>query len=215
MTATQPPTSPEPKSTIATRASLLSRLRDHGDHRSWQQFFDIYHELVLKVARRAGLDEAEAQEAMQETIITVSNEMPGFRYDPSKGSFKNWLLVIARHRIMDQMRKRYRARMANRLDPDLTSVEEEINRQLGGHQALAEVWEDEWKKRLLDAAMQRVRKLSKPHQFQMFEKTTLEGWSVSETARAFDVSQMTVYLARHRIGGMIKKEVKRLTEKMI
>jgi RNA polymerase sigma-70 factor (ECF subfamily) len=215
MTATEPPTSPEPQSTIATRASLLSRLRDHGDHRSWQQFYEVYHRLILSVARRAGLDEADAQEAMQETIITVSKEMPDFRYDPAKGSFKNWLLVIARHRIMDQMRKRYRARMANRLDPDMTSVEEEINRQLGGRDALADVWEDEWKKRLLEEAMQRVRKQSKPQQFQMFEKTTMEGWSVAETARAFDVSQMTVYLARHRIGGMIKKEVKRLTEKMI
>jgi hypothetical protein len=51
------------------------------------------------VARRAGLDESGAQDVVQETVIAVARKMPGFRYDPQRGSFKQWLLRITHRRI--------------------------------------------------------------------------------------------------------------------
>ncbi len=103
---------------LPTRHSLLSRLKNWDDQDSWRLFFDTYWKLIHSVARRAGLDEAEAQEAVQETVLSVAKEMPKGRYDKTKGTFKGWLLTITRRRIADQMRKRYRSRMANRLDPE-------------------------------------------------------------------------------------------------
>jgi len=55
------------------------------------------------VAVKAGLNDAEAQqEVVQETVISVAKQMPGFRYDPTRGTFKGWLLKITRRRIADQ-----------------------------------------------------------------------------------------------------------------
>ena len=208
------PSLPPDAGSLATRRSLLSRLRDHDDHRSWQEFFDTYHPLILSVARRSGLSESDAQEVLQETIISVSREMPRFVYDRSKGRFKSWLLTIARRRIADQLRKRYREGAGHdRLDPNLTSVEAEISAQ--AEATAGQVWEEEWKKHVLHAAIERVRRQSRPQQFQMFEKTVLDGWSIADTSRALDVSQMQIYLARLRIGRQIKAEVRRLSEKML
>jgi hypothetical protein len=61
--------------TIATRASLLDRLKDHADDASWQEFFDTYWRLIYSVARRAGLNDAEAQEVVQETVISVARRL--------------------------------------------------------------------------------------------------------------------------------------------
>ena len=73
---------------LATRRSLLTRLRDAGDQAGWREFFDIYWQLLYRVALKSGLTEAEAQDAVQETIITVAQQMPGFRYEPARCSFK-------------------------------------------------------------------------------------------------------------------------------
>src|SRR6266404_6988744 len=80
------------KEFIPTRQSLLSRLRDWNDQESWKVFFDTYWKLIYNAARRAGLSEAEAQDVVQDTVISVSKSMPNFKYHEDQGSFKSWLL---------------------------------------------------------------------------------------------------------------------------
>ena len=93
---------------IPTRATLLHRLKDWRDNPSWQDFFDTYWKLIYGVAIKYGLNETEAQDAVQETMISVAKHMPTFEYDRSVGSFKAWLLNMTRWRITDQLRKRGR-----------------------------------------------------------------------------------------------------------
>jgi len=73
---------------------------------AWKDFFDTYWKLIYGVAIKAGLNDAEAQEVVQETIIAVAKQMEGFKYDPKMGSFKGWLLLQTRWRIADKMWKR-------------------------------------------------------------------------------------------------------------
>src|SRR6202040_4355827 len=79
---------------------------DWGDQLRWQEFFDTYSKLIYSAARRSGMTDAEAQEVVQETVITVAKNIDKLKYDPNRGSFKGWLLQITRWRIVDQFRKR-------------------------------------------------------------------------------------------------------------
>ena len=88
----------------ATRHSLVERLTDLGDQRKWQEFFETYWRLIYGVARKGGLTDAEAQDVVQETVITVAKNIT--KYEREAGSFKGWLLHITRWRIADQFRKR-------------------------------------------------------------------------------------------------------------
>src|SRR6266496_5563806 len=94
------------QSSLATRRSLLSRLKESNAQESWRQFFDAYWRLIYTTALNAGLTDWEAQEVVQETLLTVAKKIKSFRYDPVVGSFKGWLLTIVRWRIADQFRKR-------------------------------------------------------------------------------------------------------------
>src|SRR5215470_10577978 len=89
-----------------TRPSLLQRLKDPQDNRSWQEFNDIYGRLIFGFSLKAGLTEDEAQEVVQETLIAVARNLPEFRYDPKLCSFKTWLLNLSNWRVQDQLRKR-------------------------------------------------------------------------------------------------------------
>jgi RNA polymerase sigma-70 factor (ECF subfamily) len=92
-------TAPGTDDLLPTRPSLLGRLKDWRDDRSWQEFFDIYWRLIYGVARKAGLSSSEADEVVQETMLTVAKKMKDFRYDPARGSFKGWLLQLTGWRI--------------------------------------------------------------------------------------------------------------------
>src|SRR5439155_21101802 len=91
---------------IPTRHSLLSRLKDWNDDDSWKEFFDTYWKLIYRTGLRAGLTDMEAQDVVQESILSVAKAMLAFQYDPSIGSFKAWLQKRTQLRIGDQMRKR-------------------------------------------------------------------------------------------------------------
>ena len=93
---------------IPTRQSLLVRLKDADDHKSWQDFLNTYGPFIYGVAVKSGLTMVEAQEVVQETVISVSKKMPEFTYDPKVGAFKGWLMRLTHWRIKDQLRKRLR-----------------------------------------------------------------------------------------------------------
>src|SRR5215510_5853251 len=91
-----------------TRLSLLTRLKNWDDSEGWREFFDTYGKLIYRFAIKAGLSDDESQDVVQDTMLAVAKQMPGFRYDPAKGSFRRWLFNQARWRIADQFRKRQR-----------------------------------------------------------------------------------------------------------
>src|SRR2546425_3533339 len=96
----------KPDDLIPTRESLLSRLKDWEDRESWQDFFHTYWKLIYGMALKAGLSDAEAQDIVQETVISVARKIEGFKYDPAVCSFKSWMLQLTRWRIINQLKKR-------------------------------------------------------------------------------------------------------------
>jgi RNA polymerase sigma-70 factor (ECF subfamily) len=193
---------------LATRRSLIDRLANWDDQRRWQEFFDTYWKLIYAAARRSGLTDAEAQDAVQETIITVARQIEKLRYDPAIGSFKGWLLQITRWRIADQLRKRDRAvKLQSNDDQRTATIERVPDPNVADLDAF---WEKEWQQNLFAAAITRVKKKVDPKQFQIFDCYVRKEWPAQEVARKLRVSVGQVYLARHRVGALLKKEIKAL-----
>ena len=103
---------------IPTRRSLLSRLKNWEDQKSWQEFFDTYSKLIYRMAAKAGLTDAESQDVVQETVVVVAKKIPGFKYDPALGSFKSWLLLITVRPLRAQGVSGERRRSRARCDRD-------------------------------------------------------------------------------------------------
>lgn len=202
----------QPEKVLPTRQSLLSRLRSWDNQDSWREFFDSYWQLIYQVARKAGFNDAEAQDVVQETLLSVAQQMPGFKYDRTAGRFKGWLLQIARRRIADQFRKRYRTatNLGGEAIEGRTSVDDLEALADGSATPLDEIWDVEWKAHMAEVAVERVKKRVKATQFQMFDLSVLKGWPIGKVSEALGVSKTQVYLARQRVGALVKKEAKRL-----
>ena len=199
---------------LQTRVTLLNRLKDWRDQSSWQEFFDIYWKLIYGVARKAGLTESEAEDVVQETLFSVAKHIPTFKYDPAIGSFKGWLLNMARWRITDQLRKRgpqiqHRHDSAdNTRTPTVERVPDANSLDLNA------IWEADWENTLLEAAMKNVRPKLDPQKYQLFDFYVNKDWSPEKVAQTFNVTVNQVYLAKSRITEMLKEEVRRLEQEV-
>jgi RNA polymerase sigma-70 factor (ECF subfamily) len=196
---------PEP-----TRMTLIERLKQWDDHESWRDFFDSYWKLIYAFALRSGLRPDEAEEVVQETVISVSRNIGKFKADSAFGSFKSWLMQLARWRINDQLRKRVREgsdrvnlpRGGTQEGEEVPAVEQIPDSSANGLDA---VWEEEWQKNILEAALARLRRRVSARHYQIFHTHVIDGTSASMTARMLGTSVAQVYLVKHRLSRMLKK----------
>ena len=195
---------------LPTRQSLLTRLKDWEDQEGWREFFDTYWRLIYTVARRAGLSEAEAQDVVQETLVVVAKQMPRFRYDPARGSFKAWLHTVIRGRLSRHWRK---ARVHAPLTGPREASDEDVAAGELDPVAASDFeasWQAEWEQNLLNAALRRVQAKVSARQFLLFSLAVFKGVPVATIRERYEASLAQVYLAKHRVGRLLKAEIAKL-----
>lgn len=203
----------QPDEFLPTRHSLLERLKRWDDQQSWREFFDKYWELLYRTAIKSGLNDSEAQDVVQDTIITVARKMESFKYDPEVDSFKGWLLYLTRKRIALEYRRRERAGVRAGAEMSQPSVDLDQLPDPSGID-ITRVWEEEWGRALWTAAMARVKQQVALKQLQMFKLYVLNERPALEVAQALGVTVAQVYLAKHRVSALVKKELTQLKTKL-
>lgn len=191
---------------IPTRRSLLNRLKDLGDEVSWQEFFNTYWRLIYSVALKSGLRAEDAEDVVQETVISVAKTINDYRYDPSV-TFKGWLHLLVRRRLADHFRRRGKHVLLDDLLPE-KSAEDSVGQIADpGGSVLDLVWEEEWQRNLIEAALERLKPQVNVKQYQVFYLHVIKGQSVKEVARGMNVRAAYVHLTRHRIEKLFKRAV--------
>ena len=197
-----------PDTFTGTHRSLLTRLKHWDDSGAWREFFDRYGKLIYGFAIKAGLSNAEAQDVVQETLLAVAKQMPGFRYDPAKGSFRRWLFTQTRWRIADQFRKRQRADLLRAVpDDDATGTSEMERAPDSSGEKLETAWDSEWRQNQLARALERVKASVSERQYQMFHLFAVQGWSMAEIIRTLKVNRAQVYMAKMRVSKLVRAEL--------
>jgi RNA polymerase sigma-70 factor (ECF subfamily) len=214
----------ETESSLATRPSLLARLKDWSHQTAWREFDQDYRPLIRNVARKAGLNDAEADEVTQETLIAVAKNIGEFEHAGNRGSFRAWLCQQARWRIADQFRLRRKAAplpppslpavatdgIEDDLSPNLAYSTREASQVVVVDREFEQVWEAEWERYVYDAAIARVRRLAGARQFQLFDLHVLQGLPVRAAAQVAGASSAAVFMAKSRISRLVRREVLRL-----
>lgn len=196
-----------------TRKSLIARLDNWEDQRTWDEFYQTYWRLIYSVAIKAGLRPEEAFDCVQETILSIAKQSKKKLYDPEQGSFKTWLMNMTRWRINDQFRKRKKdtAMTGGEWDDDRkTAVIDRIEDPNGD--ILSRLWDTEWKKGIADVALARVKAQVSPKQYQIFDYYVVRQWDAGKVQDKLNVSMAQVYLAKHRVGAVLKKELAKLDD---
>lgn len=196
--------SPTLEDSLPTRASLLKRLRDLADDGSWREFYERYRRFIFQAARRKGLSPQDAEEVLQDTVVSVARGLPNFVYNPAGCSFKGWLMTITYRRVADQHRR------LGRQVPVVDTAGEVPAAPVATNAPFDPLWEAEWESNLVEAAMDRLRLTVSPRNFQIFDWTVRLGRSTRDTAAAFGVSDGVVRITKLRVGIQMAKHLRQL-----
>ena len=200
---------------LATRASLLARLKDWDDQASWREFHGTYGRLIQNFALKQGVPEDGVKDIVQETLLSVAKAIREFQYDPAKCSFKSWLLGVTRHRIADHFRRHPRERDARNASPASTTRTATVERIPDPHSlAPQDVWEEEWKNNVVELALEKLKAQVSTKHFQIFYLHVIKQQPTAKAAKALGVSVGQVYLVKHRLKSAFEKSVRKLEREL-
>ncbi len=202
---------------VQTRESLLRRVRDWSDDASWQEFFQLYWRMIYALAVQAGLNESEAEDVVQATMLAVADNIRRFRYDAEVGSFKSWLCHQAQWKIRDQLRRRRREEehRARRSPPGTSTRTDTIARLADERDSLEALVERDWDEAVSAVALAQVKAKVKPKHFQMFDLYAIKKWPIRRVSQTLQVNVAQVYLAKSRISRLLKKHTEQVETQLL
>jgi RNA polymerase sigma factor (sigma-70 family) len=179
-----------------THPSLLARLRCASDTLAWRDFDRRYGALIMRYCARRGLQQSDAEDVRQVVMMSLTQTMPAFRYDPSLGRFRDYLGRTVTHAII-----RHRQRQGREL-----SLDHQVSGQLPA--AEEDAWRREWMLHHYRQALRVVREDVDARSIEVFE-CLLCGETVDETAGRFSMTTAAVYKIKQRIRDRLRRQILR------
>ena len=182
-----------------TPSSLLERVRMH-DRTAWARLVGVYGPTVYGWCRRAGLQPADAADVGQEVFAAVARAIDGFRHDRAGDTFRGWLRVITRNKLIDHSRRRQKQPEAQ------GGTEAHRQFQQLAEQDLPEDSQEDLG-RLYHRALELVRGEFEARTWEAFWRAAVEGQSPALIAADLGVTPAAVRKAKSRVLHRLREEV--------
>jgi RNA polymerase sigma-70 factor, ECF subfamily len=185
-----------------TPVSLLERLRRPDDQDAWRRFVGLATPFLFDVARRWGLQDADAADLVQDVFAVLAQQMPAFRYDPAH-SFRSWLRTVLVNKCRDRWRRLAAAAVEppGRPLPDVAVPDP------------AEVFADaEYRRALAGRALRLMQAEFPDVTWRACWEQVVNDRPAAEVARALGITVNMAYLARSRVLARLRQELAGLLE---
>jgi RNA polymerase sigma-70 factor (ECF subfamily) len=191
-----------------TSASLLARLRADATPADWRRLVELYTPLIQDWLRRQGLQAQDADDLTQEVLAALVRELPGFRYDPQRGSFRGWLRTITVNRLRDFWRARGRRPAA----PADSDFERRLAELADPASDQSRQWDFEHDRHVARRLLELIRPEFEPRTWRAFQRVALEGAKPAAVAAELGVTTNAVFVAKSRILRRLRQEIQGLAE---
>ena len=191
-----------PNSPPTTRASLILRLENADDMAAWEEFAGLYGPVVFRVARRRGLQPADADNLVQEVLLSVAQSVSKWIERNDRGSFHAWLLRIAHNEAVDMLTRRATRGLGLDGEPGKKLLDD-----VSARNDLSSLIEREYQDELFRLAADRVQQIVSHQTWQAFWLTEVECQTVQQAAETLGTSSGHIYVSRSRVMARIKEFV--------
>ena len=194
----------QPSGFPETRPSLLANLgEDPPGQSAWREFFERYAPAVYRVARLRGLADPDADDIVQQVMMSVSSHIGAFCYDRDRGRFRQWVRTIAENKINELGRRKR-----------ITLVDSALLESCPDEQPGAEaVWQQEWQVQDMLWCLDQVAEDISPRRMQAFRMYALEGVPAAEVAGRLGMTVGHVYVTRHLVLNRVRQRMGELEER--
>jgi RNA polymerase sigma-70 factor (ECF subfamily) len=184
-----------------TSHSLIARIKDLADEAAWIEFLGIYRPVVYRMARRRGLQDADAQDVTQRVFLAIAQAINGWEPGPDRPPFRAWLVTITRNAATKALARRR---------PDMgtgsSSVMELLNAEPDEEEETTAAFLFESRREALRWAAEQIRPEFSEATWQVFWETAVEGRAVNEVAAETGRSAGAIYMARFRVSQRLKEK---------
>jgi RNA polymerase sigma-70 factor (ECF subfamily) len=184
-------------------------LADPNNPDCWRQFLDDFERSLYAYFTSKGLQDADARDLIQITLIKVIGVARAERFDPARGAFAAYLSRIARNNLLDFFRSRSSRMRGVGGDEDRLLLEEvpdrgedEISRRERHEHNAARA-------RKVRAAAHSLRSRVPRKEWVAFWRTCVENEPVARVARELRMKELKVYRSKYRIAPMIREIVRK------
>lgn len=192
----------------STRASLILRLADEEDALAWDEFVDVYGPLVYRLARRQGLQPADADDVVQEVLSAVARSVEGWLAQSERGRFRGWLFRIAKNITINFLtRPRHRV-----LGTGDSHVAWWLEQQSDRREPADGEFDLEYRREVFRWAAEQVRDMVTERTWQAFWQSSVGGQPVEDVARQLHMSVGAVYIAKSRVMARLRQLAVRIEE---
>src|ERR1700722_6510231 len=91
----------------STSLTLLERVRER-DGEAWRRLLHLYGPLGVRWCGHSGVRGQDADDVQQEVFQAVATGLENFRRDRPGDTFRGWLRVITRRKLLDHFRREQR-----------------------------------------------------------------------------------------------------------
>ncbi len=196
--------------TIQTTTELLDGLHQSGNRIAWAEFDRRYRPILIGFLRGMGLNESDAADAAQETLACFVQDYRARKYDRSSGRLRTWLIGIARCRLADQRRAKFRRRELR--------GESAFRDASGPSDADAEaLWEAQERRFIFDSAVAELRQSTRfaERTIEAFERVVLRREPVDAVAAELGLTPQEIYNAKNRVVERLREIVKRYEQRFV
>jgi RNA polymerase sigma-70 factor (ECF subfamily) len=177
-----------------TRLSLLDKVRDLGDERSWIEFHAIYRPLIFAYLRKLGLDEHSAEDVTQEVFQRLMVILPKFKLDRQRGRFRTYLWRLTYNTLVARARrKKARERAEQEWVLRFSEVDESRRRELKG------IFELEHRRRIFEVVLPKARARASETAWACFEGRLVRRRPAAEVAAELGIAAKNVYVHASRV----------------
>ena len=184
--------------TPTTSETLLRELAAHPDSPRAEEFARLYEPVLRRYVAQShagheSIQPADRDDLVQEIYLSVRSALPGFRYDRSRGRFRDYLRRAVRNAVLRFQRRR------SAVPP---VVVEDIPTPDAADELLPQIWT------LALARIMRSGTFS-PNTLAAFRRAVLENVPVSDVVREFKLKPNALYQIKNRVLRAVRAELDR------
>lgn len=190
-----------------TRESLLFQVKDPENREAWDQFALLYCPVIYRLARKRGLQDADAQDLTQQVLMAVASAIGRWERKDESTRFRHWLRRVAKNAIINALSRQPHDRAVGG-----STIHELLDECPVCDEETEKLIELEYRRELYRQAAEIVRADVQPETWHGFELTIMDGHSIHAAAAHSGKSVGTIYAARSRIMRRLREAIRTLED---
>jgi RNA polymerase sigma factor (sigma-70 family) len=185
--------------------SLLHAARDCTNNEAWRRLVSLCEPLLYGWLRCRNVQDADADDLVQETFVALAREAPTFQPHEHPGAFRSWL----RKALLNRLRNFRRAQQVHSIcRPDSQLLDRLAGTMDDLSSDLARREDDDHDGHVARQVMERIEPKFQPKTWQAFRRVALEGADPELVAAELHLSRSSVYVAKSRVLSRLRQEAK-------